>query len=110
MSKDGIKTRDSSILKKKERENFTQYAPRRKGICLRQVNADFRDSIVVSISACHADDPGSIPGRGVFPPKKQAHIFVATITTSDAGTRTRVAWVKARYPNQLDYIGWHGIL
>ena len=24
----------------------------------------FRDSIVVSISACHADDPGSIPGRG----------------------------------------------
>ena len=27
---------------------------------------DFRDSIVVSISACHADDPGSIPGRGVY--------------------------------------------
>ena len=26
----------------------------------------FRDSIVVSISACHADDPGSIPGRGVI--------------------------------------------
>ena len=25
-----------------------------------------RDSIVVSISACHADDPGSIPGRGVL--------------------------------------------
>jgi hypothetical protein len=25
-----------------------------------------RDSIVVSISACHADDPGSIPGRGGF--------------------------------------------
>ncbi len=23
------------------------------------------DSMVVSISACHADDPGSIPGRGV---------------------------------------------
>ncbi len=23
------------------------------------------DSIVVRISACHADDPGSIPGRGV---------------------------------------------
>jgi hypothetical protein len=28
--------------------------------------AEFRDSIVVSISACHADDPGSIPGRGVI--------------------------------------------
>ena len=25
-------------------------------------------SIVVSISACHAEDPGSIPGRGVFFP------------------------------------------
>ena len=25
-----------------------------------------RDSIVVSISACHAEDPGSIPGRGIF--------------------------------------------
>ena len=25
-----------------------------------------RCSIVVSISACHAEDPGSIPGRGVF--------------------------------------------
>ena len=26
----------------------------------------FRGSIVVSISACHAEDPGSIPGRGVL--------------------------------------------
>ena len=25
-----------------------------------------RCSIVVSISACHAEGPGSIPGRGVF--------------------------------------------
>ena len=25
-----------------------------------------RDSIVVSISACHAEDPGTIPGRGDF--------------------------------------------
>ena len=25
-----------------------------------------RDSIVVSISACHAEGPGSIPGRGIF--------------------------------------------
>ena len=28
--------------------------------------ADFLGSIVVSISACHAEDPGSIPGRGVL--------------------------------------------
>ena len=26
--------------------------------------SQIRDSIVVSISACHAEDPGSIPGRG----------------------------------------------
>ena len=26
--------------------------------------------------------------------------------TSDAGTRTRVARVKAEYPNQLDYSGY----
>jgi hypothetical protein len=26
----------------------------------------FRGSIVVSISACHAEDPGSIPGRGIL--------------------------------------------
>ncbi len=34
------------------------------------VQSDFlsniRGSIVVSISACHAEDPGSIPGRGVL--------------------------------------------
>ena len=31
-----------------------------------------RDSIVVSISACHAEDPGSISGRGVFLLQSQA--------------------------------------
>ena len=31
----------------------------------RPLNIHIRGSIVVSISACHADDPGSIPGRGV---------------------------------------------
>ena len=29
------------------------------------LNYQIRGSIVVSISACHAEDPGSIPGRGV---------------------------------------------
>lgn len=32
------------------------------------LSATSRCSIVVSIPACHADDPGSIPGNGVFPP------------------------------------------
>jgi hypothetical protein len=36
---------------------------RRRG---RGDDAGFRGSIVVSISACHAEDPGSIPGRGVW--------------------------------------------
>jgi hypothetical protein len=31
-----------------------------------QVYEQIRDSIVVSIPACHAGDPGSIPGRGAF--------------------------------------------
>ena len=30
------------------------------------LEVQIRGSIVVSISACHAEDPGSIPGRGVF--------------------------------------------
>ena len=34
--------------------------------CNNLLYSHFRDSIVVSISACHADDPGSIPGRGVL--------------------------------------------
>ena len=41
--------------------NFTELKLPHFGI----KNATIRDSIVVSISACHADDPGSIPGRGV---------------------------------------------
>ena len=36
-------------------------------------------SIVVSISACHAEDPGSIPGRGVhffFPSSIIMHLSI----------------------------------
>ncbi|EAR88165.2 hypothetical protein TTHERM_00016300 (macronuclear) [Tetrahymena thermophila SB210] len=31
-----------------------------------QILCEIRDSIVVSIPACHAGDPGSIPGLGAF--------------------------------------------
>ena len=35
-------------------------------ICIAEKSQhQIRDSIVVSISACHAEVPGSIPGRGV---------------------------------------------
>ena len=41
----------------------------------RSFNIQIRGSIVVSISACHADDPGSIPGRGVFQVNARAAIM-----------------------------------
>ena len=47
-----------------------------------------RDSIVVSTSACHAEDPGSIPGRGV-PPAHASSLFLSI------GLRVRGA---RRYP------------
>ena len=39
----------------------------------------FRVSIVVSISACHADDPGSIPGRGVLTADIQTQLLAQVI-------------------------------
>ena len=35
-----------------------------EGVLTTWVVVRLRDSIVVSISACHVEDPGSIPGRG----------------------------------------------
>ena len=74
-----------------------------------------RCSIVVSISACHADDPGSIPGGGMSYAQQHVVIQAWHMTTSQAlsmeaiysatGTRARVARVRAEYPNQLDYSG-----
>ena len=39
-----------------------------------------RDSIVVSISACRAEDPGSIPGRGALSLRMQTHGSMAVST------------------------------
>ena len=51
----------------------------------------FRGSIVVSISACHAEDPGSIPGRGVF------RFWRAATPALDAHTCLRAArWRRVR--------------
>ena len=50
-----------------------------------------RVSIVVSISACHADDPGSIPGRGIWitiivcekiHPGRQKRVLLAFVLSS----------------------------
>ena len=40
-----------------------------------------RGSIVASISACHAEDPGSIPGLGVFMPPHVIRHSYTCITT-----------------------------
>ena len=54
-----------------------------------------RGSIVVSISACHAEDPGSIPGRGVlFGSRVPA---LRRRTTSDTLQEVRIA-VRAAGP------------
>ena len=39
---------------------------RRGEVRVNPVSHHIRGSIVVSISACHAEDPGSIPGGGIF--------------------------------------------
>ncbi len=36
------------------------------GLLFMPCDSEIRGSIVVSIPACHAGDPGSIPGLGVF--------------------------------------------
>ena len=72
-----------------------------------------RGSIVVSISARHAEDPGSNPGRGEINTRTkntkyhptQEYFTAWNGILSATGTRTRVARVRAEYPNQLDYSG-----
>ena len=36
---------------------------------------------------------------------KIAKVAVRHFQSSRTGTRTRVSWVKAKYPNRLDYTG-----
>ena len=63
----------------------------------------FRDSIVVSISACHADDPGSIPGRGVF----QFFIVVKIVVRSGAlvAAEAVIAQLGERQTEDLEVLG-----
>ena len=50
-----------SSISSKDQNPASEHKTRAHG-----VECYLRVSIVVSISACHADDPGSIPGRGTF--------------------------------------------
>ena len=45
--------------------SFQQHLSLYKSSYVKHTTCAFLGSIVVSISACHAEDPGSIPGRGV---------------------------------------------
>ena len=55
---------------RKEREKIDDAAT--QCFCLLR-HFNIRCSIVVSISACHAEDPGSIPGGGVYPSCLSGH-------------------------------------
>jgi hypothetical protein len=54
------RTRRGRHGQKGRRNNFASK------MILQMISCKIRGSIVVSISACHAEDPGSIPGRGDF--------------------------------------------
>ena len=72
---------------------FCSQIPLRFRIILTE-EASFRDSIVVSISACHADDPGSIPGRGVIGKRK-----ILCLNTVKSWRKVRVAvWSSGMIP------------
>ena len=93
----------------------------RAGMCMWRVDTDrpcvykrsaasqanqVRGSIVASISACHADDPGSIPGRGVLTCVHVLYIDVAIqfLTRpglepgiSGSGGRRLIHWANGPY-------------
>jgi hypothetical protein len=52
-----------------------------------------RDSIVVSISACHAEDPGSIPGRGNLLSSEHATCGRTATQSSGAHILAHIRWV-----------------
>ncbi len=61
--------------------------------CHHHVDGEYlRDSIVVSISACHVEDPGSIPGRGA----SLFGLLPPTTTTTTTTTTFFGGTVKAR--------------
>ena len=73
-----------------------------------------RGSIVVSISACHAEDPGSIPGRGVYNVCPVArnhidskHLRVRSTASTLAWAATTTMPVSAQRRRSLVFVhGW----
>ena len=61
----------------------------------------FLDSIVVSISACHVEGPGSIPGRGVLFTPTQKDLFCDKKVMAPRGIEPVTFALLARRSNQL---------
>ena len=63
----------------------------------------FRGNIVVSISACHAEDPGSIPGRGGFQalPRTWACNPACLVWSIVAPTAPLLLQLKSAVPNKI---------
>ena len=57
------------------------------------------DSIVASISACHADDPGSIPGRRAFFGLPHVHSDTQTRPVEGRHPITALPWLSQQYGN-----------
>ena len=64
-------------------------------------DCQFRGGIVVSISAYHAEDPGSIPGRGVS--SSQRCRFVGQVQTYPAGAEIGLDVVLRGAPRLLSF-------
>ena len=70
-------------------------------MCSHRVITNLRCSIVVSISACHAEDPGSIPGRGAACTDR-AHHNGQLLMQPGLGQRVPCFWVC---PPSSDFLG-----
>ena len=74
------------------RETSPPCHPPRASVRLCAETQHVRDSIVVSMSACHAEDPGSIPGRGTHAlgtSQKWVNDPSPAAPTTTASTQTR---------------------
>jgi hypothetical protein len=60
-------------------------------------------TLELAVAGC---DEGRLCTTSKLPPFAPQKLIVYYIKTSATGTRTRVARVRAEYPNQLDYSGF----
>ena len=66
-----------------------------------------RCSIVVSISACHAEDPGSIPGGGVLPFGIHTQVLIPQSRTANPKPNIQKARPRPKTPKQMPQLSQH---